>query len=188
MKTYRLLVLGLMAGIGFCRAAKAQEQTNQFQMTWTATGYTHNTHGNLIATNLTQQALVKKVAIDNGLNPADLIFVYRVEKRDTAVVYRTNGEFVADVYQMEYTFQDETNLTDTIDFTQSLLNDEYHTNAIGSTFGMEEKTYNRAGYLISYSYHGNFQYSLPESDVVFTGTFVTGARVKLIPADIDETP
>ncbi len=187
MKTYKLLMFAVIAGIALCRTAAAQEQTNQFQLTWNATGYTHNARGNLIATNLTQQALVKKVALDNGLNPADLIFVYRVEKRDTAVVYRTNGEFVSDVYQMEYTFQDETNLPDTTDYVFSLLNDEYHTNAIGSTFGVEQKTYNKAGYLTAYSYHGTFHYALPESDVVFTGSFITGARVKLIPADIDET-
>jgi hypothetical protein len=181
-------VLAVMVGVGMSRTAKAQEQTNQFQMTWSATGYTHNARGNLIATNLTQQALVRKVALDNGLNPADLIFVYRVEKLDTAVVYRSNGQFVSDVYQMEYTFQDETNLTDTTDYIFSLLNDEYHTNAIGSTFGVEQKTYNHAGYLTSYSYHGSFHYALPESDVVFTGTFTTGSRVKEIPADVDESP
>ena len=188
MKTYKLLILGLIVGIAFCRTAKAQEQTNQYQMTWNATGYTHNARGNLIATNLTQQALVKKVASDNGLNPADLIFVYWLRKRDTAVVYRTNGEFVSDVYQMEYTFQDETNLTGTTDYIESALNDEYHTNDIGSTFGVEEKAYSRAGYLTNYSYHGTFHYALPESDVIFSGTFSTGAKVKLIPANVDETP
>ncbi|HEY3853998.1 MAG TPA: hypothetical protein VGO67_06365 [Verrucomicrobiae bacterium] len=188
MKTYKLLILAVILAIGMGWRANAQEQTNQFQLTWNATGYTHNARGVLVATNVTQQTLVRKVAEDNGLNPADLIFVYRVEKLDTAVVYRRNGQFVSDVYQMEYTFQDETNQAATTDYIFSFLNDEYHPNAIGTTFGVEQRTYNHAGYLINYSYHGSFHYALPESDVVFTGTFSTGVRVKEIPADVDETP
>ena len=168
-----------MLGIGSCVAAQAQEQTNQFLMNWHATGYTTNSRGQIIATNLTQQTLINKVADDNGLNPKDLVFIYRVEKRDTAVAFKTNGVFVADVYQMEYTYQDVTNEAGTADFIQSLLNDEYHTNAIGSTFGVEDRTYNRQGYLSSYSYHGTFQCSFPENNVVFSGSFSTGPRVLL---------
>jgi enoyl-[acyl-carrier-protein] reductase (NADH) len=179
MKTNRLFKIAFGIAIGSCLAAQAQEQTNQFLMNWHATGYTTNARGQIVATNLNQQTLINKVAADNGLNPKDLCFVYRVEKLDTAVVYKSNGVFVSDVYQMEYTFQDVTNQTGTTDFIQSLLNDEYHTNAIGSTFGVQTRNYNRAGYISNYSYHGSFQCSFPEDNVVFTGSFSTGARVLL---------
>jgi hypothetical protein len=183
MKAYKLPMLAFTIGFGSCPATQAQEQTNEYLMTWVAVGYTTNGHGTLIATNLTQQTLINKVAADNGVNPKDCVFVYRVEKRDTAVVWKTNGVFIADVYQMEYTFEDVTNEAGTLDFCESLLNDEYHTNAIGSTFGLEEKAYNRDGYLIGYNYHGTFHCAFPENNVVFTGSFATGARVYLKPPD-----
>jgi hypothetical protein len=172
-----------MFGVGTCLAAQAQEQTNQFLMAWNATGYTINAKGKIIATNLTAQTLINKIAYDNGVNPKDCDFVYRVEKRDTAVVWKTNGVFIADVYQVEYTFEDVTNETGTIDYCEALLNDEYHTNAIGSTFGLEQKTYNKEGYLVGYSYHGTFHCAFPENNVVFTGSFATGARVYLKSTD-----
>jgi hypothetical protein len=179
MKINGLLIYGLMIGLVSCLAAQAQEQTNQFIMNWNATGYTINAAGHIMATNLTQQTLINKVAYDNGINPKDCDFVYRVEKRDTAVVWKTNGVFVADVYQMEYTFTDVTNETGSVNYCESLLNDEYHTNAIGTTFGLEEKTFNKDGYLVGYTYHGSFHCAFPEDNVVFTGSFSTGARVYL---------
>jgi hypothetical protein len=172
-------MFAVLIGVSSCVTAQAQEQTNQFLMSWNATGYTTNAKGKIIATNLTAQTLINKVAYDNGINPKDCDFVYRVEKRDTAVVWKTNGVFIADVYQMEYTFEDITNEAGTVNYCESLLNDEYHTNAIGSTFGLEEKTFNREGYLVGYTYHGTFHYALPENNVVFTGSFATGARVYL---------
>ncbi len=179
MKTYKKLMLAVLLGVGSCLAAQAQEQTNQFLMSWIATGYTTNAKGKIIATNLTAKTLINKVAYDNGIDPKDCDFVYRVEKRDTAVVLKSNGAFIADVYQMEYTFEDVTNEAGTVNYCESLLNDEYHTNATGSTFGLEEKTFNREGYLVGYTYHGTFHCAFPEDNVVFTGSFATGARVYL---------
>src|SRR5580700_8017117 len=108
MKMNNLLIFALVIGMGSRLAAQAQVQTNQVLMTWSATGYTTNAKGNIIATNLNQQTLINKVAADNGIDPKDCEFVYRVEKLDTAVVWKTNGLFISDVYQMEYVFQDIT--------------------------------------------------------------------------------
>src|ERR1700677_1169228 len=58
MKAYIRLMFALAVGIGSCLAAEAQEQTNEFLMTWNAAGYTTNAKGNIIATNLTQQTLI----------------------------------------------------------------------------------------------------------------------------------
>jgi hypothetical protein len=183
MKIYKLLTIAFAIAISACSLARAQEQTNQFAMTWNATGYTLNANGRLVVTNLNQRALVVKVAQDNGLNPNDLEFVYRVEKRDTAVVWKSTGVFVSDVYQMEYTYDDVSNLTGSVIYRETLLNDEYHTNAIGTTWGVEESAHNRAGYLTFYTYHGNFHYFFPEDNVIFTGSFSTGARVRLLGSD-----
>ena len=183
MKICKILSLFFAIAFGSCAIARAQEQTNQFAMYWSATGYTTNENGRLIVTNLNQRTLVNKVAADNGLNPNDLEFVYRVEKRDTAVVYRTNGVFVSDVYQMEYTFDDVSNLSGNTIYRETLLNDEYHSNAIGTTWGVEQTAHNRAGYLVSYTYHGVFHYFFPEDNVIFTGTFSTGPRVRLLGSD-----
>jgi len=177
MKINNLLIFAVGIGMGSCWAAQAQEQTNEVLMTWSATGYTTNAKGDIIATNLTQQTLINKVAADNGIDPKDCEFVYRVEKLDTGVVWKTNGLFIADVYQMEYVFEDITNAADTEDYCESLLNDEYHTNAIGSTFGIKEQKRNSEGYLTSFSYHGTFHCAFPENNVVFSGSFSTGARV-----------
>ena len=120
-----------------------------------------------------------------------LCLVYRAEKRDMAVVYRSNGEFVADVYQTEYTYLDVTNAADTTTVRQAFLADEYHTDQngnpipTGSTVGIETKTVNKLGNITSYYYHGTFQYAMyggptpldPETNTVWTGTFFTGARV-----------
>ena len=186
MKISNLLIFALVTGMGSCLAAQAQEQTNEVLMTWSATGYTTNAKGNIIATNLTQQTLINRVAADNGINPKDCEFVYRVEKLDTGVVWKTNGLFIADVYQMEYTFLDVTNAAGTEDYCGSLLNDEYHTNAIGSTFGIKEMRHNSEGYLTSFSYHGTFHCAFPENNVVFTGSFSTGARVYINLEDLQK--
>src|SRR5215470_4528818 len=80
-----------------------------FQMFWRGTIYTKNASGHIIAFGFTEQDFVNKVAQDNGLDPASLVFVYRPDKRDTAVVRSSNGQFIADVIQMQYVFTDIAN-------------------------------------------------------------------------------
>src|SRR5581483_3834229 len=79
-----------------------------FRLYWRGTYYTTNATGHIIARAFTEQDFVNKVAKDNGLDPSTLVFVYRPNKRDTVVV-RSNGAFVADVIQMEYTYTDVRN-------------------------------------------------------------------------------
>jgi hypothetical protein len=185
MNMSKKLVLTMIIGFGFTLPAMAQAPYDQFILTWSGTGYTTNKNGKLTAITVSGKDFVDRVAADNGVNPSLLVFVYRAEKRDTAVVYRSNGVFLADVYQVEYTYTDVTNPPDTTTYRQAFLNDEYHTNAIGSTFGIETKAFNKDGDIIDYSYHGTFQYSMPgpptpldpEVDTVWVGSFSTGARV-----------
>ena len=180
MKVINSAALAMVLALGWVHSAKAI--TDQFLLTWNATGYTYNSRGQLVATNNTARTFIDKVAADNGLNPADLAFVYRVENLDTVVVDKNTGDFVADVYQMEENYTDITNLQNTAMVAQSPLTVEIDTEGdlgvIGSIFGIQQYKYNAAGELTTFYYHGSFQYSFPGQNVVFAGTFVTGARVK----------
>jgi hypothetical protein len=198
MNMNKKLTLTLLIGFSSTLMALAQAPYDQYLLAWTGTGYTTNSHGKLAATSITGHDFVIRVAQDNfpdnwaSIVP-QLCLVYRAEKRDIAVVYRSTGEFVADVYQMEYSFTDVTNPTDTTTYRQAFLNDEYHTSSVngysgeafGSTFGIETKTVNKLGNIASYYYHGTFQYAMsgpptpldPEVNTVWVGSFYTGARV-----------
>jgi len=134
----------------------------------------------------------QQIAIDNGLDPRSLAFVYRPQKHDTAVVVAATGAFVADVIQMEYSYTEVSNTTQTKIVRQAFLHDE-HRGQIGSAFGTESARYDSESNLLSDSFHGTFQYAIkdndPYSDIpswleafsppyVFSGTFSTGARVR----------
>ena len=178
----RQTITVILATLGLTIAARAQDQ---FLITWSATGYTHNSKGQLVATNCNARTLINKVALDNGINPNLLCFVYRVESLDTAVVFKSNGQFVADVYQMEQTYNTIANPQNTVAANQALLTQEDPNNFdgpllnIGSIFGLMGMTYDKNGNLVNFSYHGTFSYSPLGQDVVFVGSFATGARVKI---------
>jgi hypothetical protein len=149
-----------------------------FRMTWRATVYTTGANGQVTAKSFTEKDFLKKVASDNGLEAKKLAFVYRPNKHDTAVVMAANGAFVADVIQMQYNFTDISNTTQTKIVRQAFLNDEAHTSAIGSAFGTESVKRDADGNVLNDNFHGTFQYSIPEENSVYSGSFSTGARVK----------
>lgn len=147
-----------------------------FQLTWRGTYYTTNANGRIVALPFTEQDFVNKVAQDNGLDPSKLIFVYRADKRDTAVV-QANGAFVADVIQMEYTWTDVNNPSGSATVRHALLYDEYHQNPLGSFFGLELRTLNANGGLVNDVLQGTVLYSKPELNAAYAGQIKTGARV-----------
>lgn len=147
-----------------------------FRLYWRGTYYTTNSTGHIIAVPFTEQSFVNKVAKDNGLDPSQLIFVYRPDKRDTVVV-RNNGAFVADVIQMEYVYTDVNNPGNTVTVRQALLFDENHQDALGSWMGLELRTFNTDGGLANDTLTGWMQYSFPELNAVYGGRAYTGARV-----------
>lgn len=146
----------------------------QYVLTWRGTGYTRNSAGNITTIRATEKDFIQKVATDNGLNPNDLAFVYRVDARDTAVVWKKNGGFVADVIQLQYNYVDVSNPSGTTVMRQAMLNDEAHANPLGSAFGTETSKRDANGNLTRYSFRGTFQYAIPEDGAVYSGTFVTG--------------
>jgi len=147
-----------------------------FQLFWRGTYYTTNSTGHIVAVAFTEQDFVNKVAQDNNLDPSGLVFVYRPDKRDTAVV-RSNGAFVADVIQMEYVFTDVNNPTGSVTVRQALLFDENHQNALGSWMGLELRSFNAQGGLSNDVLTGWMQYSIPETNAVFGGQAFTGKRI-----------
>jgi len=149
-----------------------------FKLSWRGTAYTTDGNGNVVAKTATEKDFIQKVATDNGLDPKSLVFVYRADKHDTAVVDASTGAFVADVIQMEYNFTDVSNSDQSKTVRQAFLYDEAHSSALGSAFGTETAKRDSNGNLTSYSFRGTFQYSIPENDAVYSGSFSTGARVK----------
>jgi hypothetical protein len=176
------MALAIVLGLG--SIAAAQDITHEYYLSWNAVGYTYNAKGQLVVTNENAQTFIKKVANDNGLNPVDLAFVYRAEKLDTAVVFRSTGEFVADVYQMETGYTDITNLANTVSFVQAPLTTEIDTagdlGTIGGIFALQDHIYNKNGDLVGFSCHGSFNYTPLAGGAVFTGTFATGALLKVV--------
>jgi hypothetical protein len=152
------------------------EGVNQFRLSWRGTVYT-TVNGQVTAHGVTERDFILKVAQDNGLDPKILAFVYRVDKHDTAVVLAANGTFVADVLQMEVNFTDVANSTQTRTVRQAFLYNEDHTAPLGSAFGTETAKRDANGNIITYSFHGTFQYSIPENGAVYTGSFSSGRRV-----------
>src|SRR5258706_6193350 len=120
--------LALLAAIGLIQPM-ALNADNLFRLTWRGKVYTSGP-GGVVVRSFTEKELVQKVATDNGLDANTLVFVYRPDKHDTAVVRIADGAFVADVIQMEDQYTEVRNATATQTVRQALLYDESHTNAL----------------------------------------------------------
>lgn len=169
---FLVLIVGALA---LQARAQAQAPYPQYVISWRGTGYMKDSAGNMQKVRMTDKDLVQIAATNNGLDPKQLALVYRVEARDTAVVWKKDGSFVADVMQVQYVYVDVPNANDTRAVRQALLYyDPYDMTPIGSVFGTETAARDAAGNLRSYSFKGTFQYALPDQDAVFSGTFATG--------------
>jgi hypothetical protein len=172
-KTDRLILIIAMMLMPAC----VLRADDLFKLTWHGKAYTSGP-GGVVVRPFTEKDFIAKVAQDNGLDPATLVFVYRADKHDTAVVRISDGAFVADVIQMEYNFTEATNSAGTQTVRQAVLYDEEHYPiALGSAFGTEKVKRDASGNITGYSFRGTFQYSIPETDTVYSGTFAAGKRV-----------
>jgi hypothetical protein len=155
-----------------------------YQMHWSGTVYTNSPDGKIVARHFSELDFLRKVASDNGITDVRALrFVYRPLKHDTAAVWAANGGFVADVIQLgliesQYGYTEISNGAGSFTARQAFLFDEAHPNAIGSSFGLERAKRNSNGDLISYNFHGSFQYAYPEQQAVYSGTFSTGKRIR----------
>ena len=152
-------------------------QNHQYLMSWRGTAYSTDGSGRVVARHFTEKDFIKTIADNNGIDIRGLAFVYRADKRDTAVVRLSDGGIVSDVQQIQYSYTDVANTNGSYTARQAFLNDEYHGQALGSVFGIENWRHNGAGATVSYSFRGSFQYAIPETGTVYYGTFSTGRRI-----------
>ena len=175
MKTTCLCALAVAAGLLQPSLSFADDL---FLLNWRGTAYTTDSSGRVIARSYSGNEIVQQIAQDNGLNAADLVLVYRPNKRDTAVVRKATGELIADAQQIQYVFTDVANSAGTQIVRQAFLYDEAHyPNPLGSVFGTEKLKRDTEGNLVSCSFHGTFQFSIPETGTVYSGSFSTGKRI-----------
>jgi hypothetical protein len=156
-----------------------------FRLYWRGTVYKHDASGHIVSNGFTEQNFVNKVAADNGLNPNDLVFVFRPNKRDTAVVYKSNGGFVSDVIQFGLvnegypdTSTDVTSPRGQVIVRSVLLFDENHDLPLGSFFGTEYRTLRSSGGVTGDSLTGTAIYAMPDLDKVYKVHISTGSRVR----------
>lgn len=147
-----------------------------FQLFWRGTYYVNNSSGHIVAVSFSEQNIVNKIARDNGLNPADLVFVYRPRKQDAAVV-RKDGAFVANIVHMEYTFTDVDNPSRSVTVRHALLFDDSHQDALGSFMGLELRTFNSSGALTGDRLVGTVIYAKSELSAAFSAHVTTGSRI-----------
>jgi hypothetical protein len=148
-----------------------------YQLSWRGTAYRTTESGKVVMRRVTEAEYVNRAAANNGLDARTLTLVYRANKRDIAVVRRSDGAFIADAIQLEYKYTEAAKSDGSQVYRQSFLFDEYHDEAIGSAFGTERSRRDKNGGLSYFSYRGSFNYSLPENGEVITGTFFTSRKI-----------
>ena len=140
-------------------------------------------NGRIVTQPFTEQSFVNQVARDNELNPRDLVFVFRPNKRDTAVVRKSNGAFVADVIQFGLegnpaSSTDVANPPGTLVLRSALLYDEYHDQPLGTFLGAETRNLRRSGGVTYDNLAGTVHYSYPDQGKIFNAHVSTGPRVR----------
>jgi len=147
-----------------------------FQLFWRGTYYTKDSTGHIVAVQFSEQSVINQVAQTTGLDPNQLVFVYRPRKRDAAVV-QSNGAFVTSIFQMQDTYTDVTNPSSTVTVRHALLTDQTHSTALGSFFGLELRTLNASGGLVNDTLTGTVLYSKSDLGAVFGAHVSTGGRI-----------
>lgn len=169
--------LGLIAGLAFgWLLVSAADADDLFRLYWRTTYYAKNSSGHIVAVSFTEQDFVNQVAQSSGLDPSQLVLVYRPNKRDVAVV-QNNGAFVGSVIQMQTTYTDVVNPNSSVVVRHALLTDGAHSDPLGSFLGVELRSVDSTGALSNDTLSGTVLYAKPESDAVFGGRVSTGSRV-----------
>src|SRR5438874_696533 len=92
-------LLGLAIGIGLTQPLLLHAQ-DMFAISWRGTIHYDDGTGRTVTKSYSDKDAVKMIADNNGLDPRDLVLVYRPDALDTAVVHKSTGEVVADYLQM----------------------------------------------------------------------------------------
>ena len=171
MKMRTWLLLAIAVGSFQSVALRADDL---FRLFWRVTYYTTNSTGHIIAISFTEQDFVNQVAQNDGIDPSQLVLVYRPRKRDAAVV-QTDGTFIASAIQMG-TFTDVVNPSGSVIVRHALLSDGSHQAPLGSFFGLELPTSSGGGF-VSDQLVGTVLYSYPDLNTVYGGQISTGSRI-----------
>jgi hypothetical protein len=170
-----------------------------FQINWSGTVHFYDSTGRMVTKSYSARDVVRTIADNNGLNPNDLVLVYRPDSYDTAVVFKNaaalahagldiSSQVVADYLQVpDITRVGSSWVTDVSGngqtVRQAYIFDE-HSNPIGSIYGIEKQRRDADNNIASESFHGTFQFSISDTSHsvagpgVYSGSFSTGARVK----------
>jgi hypothetical protein len=153
-----------------------------FRVSWRGTAYTTNQQGRVVARAYSEREFIEKYAANTGVNPRSLAVGYVHDEEEPAeeieIVDATNGASVANVFQflggLAVTSSDGTQTQ-----RRRLIYDEAHRRvSLGDIWGSERLRRNADGQIISFSYHGRFEFSIPEEHTVYVGSFSTGKRLE----------
>jgi hypothetical protein len=150
-----------------------------YQLSWKGTKYTTGPSGRIVASRYTEKDIIAQCAADNGITDLkSLVYVYVANEQDTEVVFASTGETVCEVFQLENSFTAVPSADGSQTVRQAFIFNEAHGQALGSAFGIEKAKHNGDGQLTTFGYKGSFQFSIPEENIVYSGTFATGKRIK----------
>ena len=189
MKTFTFLAFATAIGLMHPVLSNGQDITDGFAISWRGTFHFNDGTGKAVSRTYTEKDAVKMIADANSMNANDLILVYRPTQFDTAVINKSTGVFIADYLQLPdisrlgtAAVTDVTGNGQTV--RQAFLFDEL-TNPIGSIVGTEKQKSDAQGNLTSESFHGTFQYAIPDgthhlAQGVYSGSFSTGRHYKVV--------
>lgn len=195
MRIRTVVVWAVMAGL-----AGPVMANDMFQISWKGSVHFTDESGNVVSRSFSDKDVVRVLAEERGLDPRDLVLVYRPAAFDTAVVFKNleamnragaSDQVVSDYQQMPDISQpdqrtDVSNASGSEIVRQAFLFDEDHGISpgaqIGSIFGTERQKHDQDGNLSGESFHGTFQFAIPEADGrwqqgVYSGNFSTGKRI-----------
>jgi len=181
-KNYRTLaVIGALLTLQTLKVS-AEEV---YVLSWHGTRYSTSSSGRISITSFTSQDIIRKLINDNGFTDVtQFALVYRVNKRDTAVIRLSDSLTVntftpVDFLQTEVSYTDVSNQYNTGTVRQAFINNE-DSGTVGSLVGFENTTWSGQT-RTAYSYFGSFQYSMQGNpkwaDGVYYGYFSVGRKI-----------
>jgi hypothetical protein len=172
-----LSVITVLMSLG---AYPALAVRNVFRVSWHGTAYSTDANGRVVARPYTQRDILNHYIAATGADPKSVLVAYVWDDEEPAeeleIVSATDGSSIANVFQflggLAVSGTDGTQTR-----RQRFLYDEDHGSALGNVSGAERLRRNAAGEITSFSYQGRFEFSLPEANTVYIGSFATGKRI-----------
>jgi hypothetical protein len=169
----------LIAGIVVSASLPALSR-DVFHVSWHGTAYTTNPNGVIVARPYSQKDILNKYAADAGVDPRYLAVAYVHDEEEPAeeleIVSTVDGSSIANVFQFLGGLA-VSNADGTRSRRQRFIFNEDHRSALGTLSGSERLRRNADGEIISFSYQGRFEFSIPEEKTVYVGSFSTGRRI-----------